>query len=579
MNVISAVKAYIVKMTEESEPGMKVLLMDKETTSIVSMVYGQSEIQQKEVFLLERIDSPNYSNSTGLRYLKCLVFLRPTQQNIELLCTELRNPKYGAYYIYFSNIVAKADIKILAENDEQEVVKEVQELYMDYLAVNPHLFSMGIPMCLNAINTTEITWNHAALQRTIQGLVSVLLSVKKSPIIRYQANSKLAKDLGNRVDETMNKESSLFAFDQSGHSLLLILDRRDDPITPLLNQWTYQAMVHELLTINNNRVSLSGTPGVSKELSEVVLSAEQDDFYKDNIVKNYGEIGQNIKELMDKFQAKAKSHQKIESIADMKNFVESYPQFKKLSGNVTKHVTVVGELSTRVNKYHLLEVSEVEQEISSQNDHSGHLSSIKKLIHNDKIRHTDAAKLVMLYALRYQNHSNNEIPGLIDLLEKRGVSDKLIKDIIYLLEYAGSHARQSNLFNVENAVKITKRFFKGLSGVDNVFTQHKPLLHDTLEDLIKGRLRDNLYPIVGNHSSGIRALDIIIFIIGGATYEESLAVHNLNSSYPSFNIVLGGTNIHNSSSFLDEIENAFRNVDMTKRRHTRHIRNVKFDFK
>ncbi|KAJ8948754.1 hypothetical protein NQ318_017923 [Aromia moschata] len=125
MNVIAAVKAYVVKMTEESEPGMKVLLMDKETTSIISMVYGQSEIQQKEVFLLERIDSQNYAISSGLRYLKCL--------NCEA-------PKYGAYYIYFSNIIAKADIKILAEHDEQEVVKEVQELYMDYLAVNPHLF-------------------------------------------------------------------------------------------------------------------------------------------------------------------------------------------------------------------------------------------------------------------------------------------------------------------------------------------------------------------------------------------------------------------------------------------------------
>jgi vacuolar protein sorting-associated protein 45 len=38
-------------------------------------------------------------------------------------------------------------------------------------------------------------------------------------------------------------------------------------------------MVHELLTINNNRVSLAGVPGVSKDLQEVVLSAEHDEFY------------------------------------------------------------------------------------------------------------------------------------------------------------------------------------------------------------------------------------------------------------------------------------------------------------
>ena len=28
--------------------------------------------------------------------------------------------------------------------------------------------------------------------------------------------------------------------------LLKVLDRSDDPLTPLLNQWTYQAMVHPL---------------------------------------------------------------------------------------------------------------------------------------------------------------------------------------------------------------------------------------------------------------------------------------------------------------------------------------------
>lgn len=32
--------------------------------------------------------------------------------------------------------------------------------------------------------------------------------------------------------------------------------RKDDPVTPLLTQWTYRAMVHELIGISNNRVLL-----------------------------------------------------------------------------------------------------------------------------------------------------------------------------------------------------------------------------------------------------------------------------------------------------------------------------------
>ena len=38
-------------------------------------------------------------------------------------------------------------------------------------------------------------------------------------------------------------------------------------------------MVHELIGIQNNRVSLGAVSGVPKDLQEVVLSAEHDEFY------------------------------------------------------------------------------------------------------------------------------------------------------------------------------------------------------------------------------------------------------------------------------------------------------------
>ena len=86
--------------------------------------------------------------------------------------------------------------------------------------------------------------------------------------------------------------------------LLLLLDRRDDPVTPLLNQWTYQAMVHELLGINNNRVDISSAPDLPKDIQkEVVLAPEQDAFYQQNMFLNYGELAENVKNLMDAFQA------------------------------------------------------------------------------------------------------------------------------------------------------------------------------------------------------------------------------------------------------------------------------------
>ncbi|XP_072934166.1 vacuolar protein sorting-associated protein 45 [Epargyreus clarus] len=569
MNVIQAVKLYITKMTEESGPGMKVILMDKDTTSIVSMVFSQSEILQKEVYLFERID--NQAKWDSLKHMKCIVFIRPTSENIALLSRELRSPKYGVYFIYFSNVISKADIKTLAECDEQEVVREVQEVFADYLAVDRHLYSFNIVGCLHGRS-----WNQQHLQRCSQGLVALLLSLKRRAVVRYEAGSEPCARLAERVRDLLRRETVLVDNNipyngGAPQPQLLVLDRRDDPVTPLLNQWTYQAMVHELLTINNNRVSLEGVADVPKDFKEVVLSAEQDEFYAKNLYSNFGEIGQTMKALMEEFQRKAKSHQKVDSIADMKNFVEQYPLFKKMSGTVTKHITVVGELSARVAAQRLLEVSELEQELACQSDHAKHLQHLKSLIANESVRNEDAAKLVALYALRYEKHAGNALPALVEALKGRA-GEAAARAAVLLLEYGGAHARQSDLFGLQDAVKITKRLFKGVKGVENIYTQHTPLLKDTLEDLIKGKLRENLYPTLGDDLNGQRRpQDIIVFMVGGTTYEEALCVHQLNQAYPGVRIILGGTTIHNSASFMEEVKSAMAGLH---RIHTRHIRNV-----
>ena len=56
---------------------------------------------------------------------------------------------------------------------------------------------------------------------------------------------------------------------------------------------------------------------------------------------NFGDIGQNIKTLMNDYQLKAQTHQQLESINDMKRFVEQYPQFKKISGDRLSYAILI----------------------------------------------------------------------------------------------------------------------------------------------------------------------------------------------------------------------------------------------
>lgn len=79
----------------------------------------------------------------------------------------------------------------------------------------------------------------------------------------------------------------------------------------------------------------------------------------------------------------------------------------------------------------------------------------------------------------------------------------------------------------------------------------------TIQDLIKGRLKELQYPFLeGSGHIRDKPQDIIIFIVGGATYEEAKMVAQVNASSPGIRVVLGSTNLHNSTTFLEEVDDA-----------------------
>ncbi|QRW27097.1 vacuolar protein sorting-associated protein 45 [Rhizoctonia solani] len=456
-------------------------------------------------------------------HMKCVCFLRPSESSLEALGEELKEPKYGEYYLYFSNTLSKVAIERLAEQDEYEVVKEVQEYFADYAPVLPSLFSLnhipkassstsadGTPLPFSSsgplYGPNPNSWDPAALERSVQGICAVLLSLKKRPIVRYERMSGMARKLGGEVLRRIQAEPALFDFRLTQvPPLLLILDRRNDPVTPLLTQWTYQAMVHELLEIQpGGRVDLSMVPDIRPELQQITLTPPTDPFFAQNLFANFGDLGATIQEHVKSYQAKTASQGAIESIADMKRFVEEYPEFRKLGGNVSKHVAVVGELSRLVGRDSLLDVSEVEQNLAGRDNHAADFKAVMELIQKPGVQLYNKIRLGIIYALRYQK-SANQTGAVVEALIKAGASEHDASLVHVLLNIAGADQRQDDL-----------------------------------------------------------PQDVIVFIIGGTTYEEARAVALMNqdpavvgtASSGATRILLGGTCVHNSSSFLEMISHA-----------------------
>ena len=160
---------------------------------MVSMVYSRTSILQKEVFLMTTIDQ---IPDEKLTHLKSIFFCRLTEKNVKLICSEISgNPKFSQYNMYFTNKVDSDKLQKIAESDIHNVVTQLQEVYLDFQAVNPHLFTLDIPSVINLCQKPRREWSlidELSFERMSAGLYSVLLSIRgQNPKVRYDEGSKI----------------------------------------------------------------------------------------------------------------------------------------------------------------------------------------------------------------------------------------------------------------------------------------------------------------------------------------------------------------------------------------------------
>ncbi len=115
--------------------------------------------------------------------------------------------------------------------------------------------------------------------------------------------------------------------------------------------------------------------------------------------------------------------------------------------------------------------------------------------------------------------------------------------------------RRADIFyNKDLQTKVLKYVTGRIRDVPNVYCQHKPHLfrHELPELLERGK--DDTFPMAylglrgdEHHASPL----VIVFQIGGTTFSESKEA----AAYERARVIVGGTFVHNSRSFLGEMTN------------------------
>eukprot|EP00798_Chlamydomonas_sp_ICE-L_P025257 gene25257-10905_t len=644
MDLVAIMRAYISTMIEEAQ-GYKALIVDAETMRIASLLFGRTELAEHNVVHIEKIEQDGKSHQE----------LKVGRDNITMLKRELKSPRYQSYYVFFTNLLSSVHLQELAEADApKERVMEVKEFYGDFIAVDNIHFTIPVgvkndlfitpkPAGSSLSTAQEIEVN----DRFVQGLSALFLALRRRPVIRYQRGSDACQRLADSLYMlTYKQQYQVFDFGSRSTPIMLILDRKDDPVTPLLTQWTYQAMLHELVGVTDNTIKLTSTKwtyqavlhelvGVTDntikltstkigtkpleialdsrqdkfyrnrlqsicciligieplkmvlvsrqdefyrnrlqcifigiEPLEMVLDSRQDEFYRNHLHSNYGDVGNDVRQLVEKFQSTSEKHKNVESLEDMRRFVMEHMDFQRLQGNVTKHVNIMTELSERINARNLMEVSMAEQELANPATSltaAASYDEITRILRQPLVLAKDKVRLVMLYALRFESDTLR-VRQLLDFLLTAGLRDsepKLFAAVEAVLKYAGAAKRAGDLYGTRSIMNKARSMFKGLRDVENVYTQHTPLLTATLTMLSTDKLEASNYPYMASSQDEAMAYqtafkrtparEVIVFIVGGSTYEEAKSVAEWNERNPHMKVILGGSAVLNSDMFLNAL--------------------------
>jgi hypothetical protein len=222
----------------------------------------------------------------------------------------------------------------------------------------------------------------------------------------------------------------------------------------------------------------------------------------------------------------------------------------------------------------LMELSEIEQTITATDDASGQARQIMDVLSSGPVDPLDALRLLMIYTLRYEKTKPERVGEIRRFVQERAhLEAEHLELVDTLLAFGGANVRTGDLFGTAGSMlsKFGATFRGSMSGVTNVFTQHQPYIVSLLQDLAKSKLKPALFPYTGpDPGATAKFSNVIIFIIGGATYEEAAKVAAINAGVlnlnatsagvgpavvpPPFRVILGGTSILSSKGFLAELK-------------------------
>eukprot|EP00004_Rigifila_ramosa_P016686 TRINITY_DN3983_c1_g1_i1.p1 TRINITY_DN3983_c1_g1~~TRINITY_DN3983_c1_g1_i1.p1 ORF type:complete len:387 (-),score=96.37 TRINITY_DN3983_c1_g1_i1:68-1228(-) len=375
-------QAKLLEMVKSIKPasGWKVMIVDAVSVRVLSSACRMYDIMDSGVTLVEPIALARQP----LPDMEALYFIQPSEQSIKKLIEDFKRerPLYACAHLFFTTPVPKfLWEKLKAEKQVTARIRTCKELNLEFLTKESHVFSFDMKDSFYNLYSPDSNKTEADIDLMATRLMTVCSVLGEFPVIRHSGKpivQRLAQSVLQRLEALQADSRGAFPPQSDRErATLLVLDRSHDPIAPLLHEFTYQAMIYDLLPVVDDQCEYKYTDNANREqVKKVMLDEARDHLFSDLRHSHIAETIQTVLAKFNEFAATNKTAQfrKGENVKDLKSMseaIKNLPQFQELLSGYSLHMNLAGACMAKFNALKLLQVATVEQDMVMGEDANG----------------------------------------------------------------------------------------------------------------------------------------------------------------------------------------------------------------
>jgi len=367
-----------------------VLVVDNESLRVISHAFGMYRLMENRVYLVEQISKVR----APYRKSAPIYFLSPTRDSIARLINDWtpsktrKEPLYAdSVFLYFTNSLSDELFGMIkACKPLVKRLKALGEVNIDFITSQARAFhfDMNSKDVFSALYRRPVDGSTAMEHAIAEKLVTVCASLNEYPHIRYKARSRVGSNLAalfnDKFTSFIGKNGNWWYHGDSTHtekgrSTLLVLSRTDDCLSPLIHEFTYQAMVHDLLPLNDDKITVQ-TQGAEGKTEKDALLNESDELWVELRGKHIADVIQilsgRIREIVNSstgmVHQKKGNDAKPLSLNQMGKALKALPEYQEVMSKLSQHMSIAHRCMDIFKKQQLLNLSEIEQTLATGKD-------------------------------------------------------------------------------------------------------------------------------------------------------------------------------------------------------------------